>query len=436
MSHLQFDRDSPIWRPWLDGLSAHHQLVRYDGRGHGLSDRKAADLSLDMLVSDLECVVDGARLERFALLGISHGCAVSIAYAARHPERVSHLVLCGGYSRGWQIRAEPDQVALHSAMNTLIARGWGSDNPAFRHLFAALFVPGATQQQLDTLIDHQRRTASPAQAARLHEVAFGSIDVSAMIGRVKAPTVVFHARDDQAIPYECGRAIADGISGARLVTLETGNHMLLEAEPSFVRVLDDLRAFVGKKSPAKPSNDMDRSRVAVLAINIVNPLHAFASMDPELVLRQIDPLLETTFEIIEQAGGVVGTSAEAGIIVIFDSQNTQHNHAISACRAALAIKSRLELQSEGTVYVSIGLDAGEVITGHRQRMATRQAEVNGVAVRMAARLARSLRRAVVAVTDRVRAEANDSIDAVPLARSDLTKFVRDEPAFELRSVRF
>jgi class 3 adenylate cyclase len=320
-------------------------------------------------------------------------------------------------------------------MSTLIGRGWGSDNPAFRHLFAALFVPGATPQQLDTLIDHQRRTASPAQAARLYE-AFGRIDVSAMLGRVKAPTVVFHARGDQAVPYECGRAIADGISGARLVPLETGNHMLLEEELSFIRVLDELRAFVGKKSPAQPPNNIDRSQVAVLAINIVNPLHAFASMDPELVLRQIDPLLETTFEIIEQAGGVVGTSAEAGIIVIFDSHNTKHNHAISACRAALAIKSRLELQSEGTVYVSIGLDAGEVIIGHRQRVATRQAEVNGVAVRMAARLARSLRRAVVAVTDRVRAEANDSIDAVPLARSDLTKFVRDEPAFELRSVRF
>ena len=210
--------------------------------------------------------------------------------------------------------------------------------------------------------------------------------------------------------------------------------MLLEGEPAFVRAIDELRAFVGKESPAKPSNGTDRSQVAVLAINIVNPLHAFASMDPELVLRQIDPLLESTFEIVEQAGGVIGTSAEAGIIVIFDRHNGKQNHAIAACRAALAIKSRLELQSEGTVRVSIGLDAGEVIIRHRQRIATRQAEVNGVAVRMAARLARSLRRAVVAVTDRVRAEAGNSIDAMPLTRSDLTKFDRDEPAHELKSV--
>jgi pimeloyl-ACP methyl ester carboxylesterase/DNA-binding SARP family transcriptional activator len=433
MSHLQLDSESPVWRQWTDGLSERNQFVRYDGRGHGLSDREAEDLSLDKLVADLEHVVDAAKLERFALLGISHGGPVSIAYAARHPERVSHLVLCGGYSQGWQMRGEQDEIALHSAMKALIGRGWGSGNPAFRHLLAALLVPGATQRQLDTLIDHQRRAASQASAARLYE-AFGHIDVSALLDQVEVPTLVFHARDDQAVPHECGRIIADGIAGARLVTLETGNHMLLEGEPAFVRAIDELRAFVGKESPAKPSDGMDRSQVAVLAINIVNPLHAFASMDPELVMRQIDPLLESTFEIVERAGGVIGTSAEAGIIVIFDRDDTKQNHAIAACRAALAIKSRLELQSEGTMRVSIGLDTGEVIIRYRQRLATRQAEVNGVAVRMAARLARSLRRAVVAVTDRIRAEAGNSIDAMPLTRSDLTRFARDEPAHELKSV--
>ena len=245
MSHLQFDKESPVWRQWTDGLSAQNQFVRYDDRGHGLSDRETEDLSLDILVADLEHVVDAAKLERFALLGISHGCAVSIAYAARHPDRVSHLVLCGGYSRGWQMRGEADDIALHSAMKALIGRGWGSDNPAFRHLFAALLVPGATQRQLDTLVDHQRRTASPASAARLYQ-AFGDIDVSALLDQVEAPTLVFHAREDQAVPHECGQIIADGIAGARLVTLETGNHMLLEGEPAFVRAIDELRAFVGK----------------------------------------------------------------------------------------------------------------------------------------------------------------------------------------------
>jgi pimeloyl-ACP methyl ester carboxylesterase/DNA-binding SARP family transcriptional activator len=433
MSHLQLDRDSPIWRRWTDDLSAQNQFVRYDDRGHGLSDRKAENLSFETLVADLEHVVEAARLERFALLGISHGCAVSIAYAVRHPDRVSHLVLCGGYSRGWQIRAEPDGVALHSAISTLIRRGWGSDNSAFRHLFAALFVPGATQQQLDTLIDHQRMTASPACAARLYE-AVGNIDISSILSQVRAPTLVFHARNDQAVPRECGRAIADGISGARFTTLETSNHILIEEEPALIRAIDELRAFVNTDSMAKQANGVDRSQVAVLAINIVNPLHAFASMDQELVLRQVDPLLETTFEIIEQAGGVIGMSAEAGIIVIFDSNNTKQNHVVLACHAALAIKSRLEIQSEGTVRVSIGLDAGEIMIRRRRRVATSQAEVNGVTVRIAARLARSLRRAVVAVTGRVVAEAGKSIEAIPLTQSDLTKFERDKPIYELRRV--
>ena len=180
------------------------------------------------------------------------------------------------------MRGEQDDIALHSAMKTLIGRGWGSDNPAFRHLFAALLVPGATQRQLDMLIDHQRRTASQASAARFYE-AFGHIDVAALLDQVEAPTLVFHARDDQAVPHECGQIIADGIHGARLVMLETGNHMLLESEPAFVRAIGELRAFVGKELPAKPAKGADRSQVAVLAINIVNPLHAFASMDPELV---------------------------------------------------------------------------------------------------------------------------------------------------------
>ena len=125
MSHLQFDSESPVWGQWTDGLSARNRLVRYDDRGHGLSDREVEDLSLDILVADLEHVVDAAQLQRFALLGISHGCAASIAYAARHPDRVSHLVLCGGYAQGWQVRGEPDEIALHSAMQSPDRAGLG-----------------------------------------------------------------------------------------------------------------------------------------------------------------------------------------------------------------------------------------------------------------------------------------------------------------------
>jgi pimeloyl-ACP methyl ester carboxylesterase len=100
LSHLEFDWNSPVWRHWLVELSRRHRLIRYDERGCGLSDWNVADQSFDAWLRDLEMVVEANGLDRFALLGISQGAAVAIAYAVAHPERVTHLVLHGGYARG------------------------------------------------------------------------------------------------------------------------------------------------------------------------------------------------------------------------------------------------------------------------------------------------------------------------------------------------
>src|SRR5262249_45922280 len=144
MSHLQFDGESPLSRHWIESLAAQNRLVRYNDRGTGLSDREVDDLSFEAMVSDLENIVDAAHLDRFTLFGISQGCALSIAYAVKHPERVSHLVLAGGYAQGWRVRGDPDEIARHAAMGTLMRHDWGKDNPGFRQLFTALFVPDAT----------------------------------------------------------------------------------------------------------------------------------------------------------------------------------------------------------------------------------------------------------------------------------------------------
>jgi class 3 adenylate cyclase len=188
---------------------------------------------------------------------------------------------------------------------------------------------------------------------------------------------------------------------------------------------------------AKTSDiSVDRKHVTVLAVDIVNPLHAFASMDPELVLREIDPLLESTFEIIELNGGVISTSSESGIIAVFGTLPASEHHAVAACQAALVIKSRLELQAEGSIRVRAGLDTGEVIVRYRSRGgAMKQIEVTGGAVRTAARLARSLRRGAVAVTDRTRIAAVGAIDMARLSRSDLLRFDRDEQVYELKTAR-
>ena len=244
MTHLEFDFESPIWRHLYHELSRDHTLIRYDARGNGLSDRNVEDVSFKLFVDDLEVVVDAAGLERFALLGISQGCAVSIAYAVRHPERVTHLILFGGYPIGWAKRArsaaEKEQA---EAMLTLMRLGWGQENPAFRQLFTSQFIPGGTKAQADWFNELQRVSTSPDDAVR-NLIANGDTDVSALLAQVSVPTLVMHSREDARVPFDQGRRLAAGIPGARFVPLASGNHLVLEDEPAFPRFLQEIRAFI------------------------------------------------------------------------------------------------------------------------------------------------------------------------------------------------
>ena len=244
MTHLEFDFESPIWRHLYGELSRDHTLIRYDARGNGLSDREVEEVSFETFVGDLETVVDAAGLERFALLGISQGCAVSIGYAVRHPERVTHLILYGGYSVGWAKRArsaaEKEQGA---AMLTLMRHGWGQENPTFRQLFTSQFIPGGTKEQADWFNELQRISTSPDDAVR-NLIASGDTDVSAFLSQVTVPTLVMHAREDARVPFEQGRRLAAGIPGARFVSLPSRNHLILENEPAFQRFLQELRTFL------------------------------------------------------------------------------------------------------------------------------------------------------------------------------------------------
>jgi class 3 adenylate cyclase/pimeloyl-ACP methyl ester carboxylesterase len=242
LNHLEFDWQSPIWRHVFVELSRDHELVRYDERGNGLSDWDVDDISFEAFVRDLEAVVDAAGLERFALLGMSQGCPVCIAYAVRHPERVSQLVLYGGYARGWAHRDQSDRDK-GNAMVELIRQGWGQDNPAFRQLYTSTMVPGATPEQMDWFNDLQRNTTSPENAARLR-LAMGDINVESMLPEVSTPTLVLHGREDAVAPFEGGRRIAAMIPGARFVPLESANHLLLESDAAWPRFLAEIRAFL------------------------------------------------------------------------------------------------------------------------------------------------------------------------------------------------
>jgi class 3 adenylate cyclase/pimeloyl-ACP methyl ester carboxylesterase len=244
MTHLEFDLESPIWRHLYRELVKDHTLIRYDARGNGLSDRTVDEISFDAFVSDLEVVVDAAGLTRFALFGISQGCAVSIAYAVRHPERVSHLVLYGGYALGWNKRVRTAaQKEEDAAMLTLMRLGWGKENPAFRQLFTSQFIPGGTKEQADWFNELQRITVSAEVAARIQQ-ASGEADVTALLPQVSVPTIVLHTRDDARVPFEAGRRMAAGIPGARFVALTGRNHLFLETEPAFGQFLEHTRAFL------------------------------------------------------------------------------------------------------------------------------------------------------------------------------------------------
>lgn len=243
MTHLEYDLQSPIWGHLFRDLAKGHLLARYDARGNGLSDREA-DISFDAYVSDLEAVVEALGIDRFALLGISQGCAVAIAYAVRHPERVSHLILYGGFAKGAKKRVRTaGQIEEDAALLTLMRVGWGKDNPAFRQLFTSQFVPDATKEQADWFNELQRITVSADMAARMFETA-GEIDVSALLARVCVPTLVMHARGDARVPFEAGRRMAAGICGARFVALDGRNHLFFETEPASRQFLEQVRSFL------------------------------------------------------------------------------------------------------------------------------------------------------------------------------------------------
>jgi pimeloyl-ACP methyl ester carboxylesterase/DNA-binding CsgD family transcriptional regulator len=256
LTHLEYELESPIWRPWLEALCDGHTLVRMDQRGAGLSDTDV-DITFEAWVRDLEAVVDAAGLDRFALFGASQGASIAIEYAVRHPERVSHLVLLGGYARGVLRRALPqERIDEFMAQLKLVAAGWGRDDPSYRQMFAMQFAPGATLEQIQSLSELQRRTSTGANAVRILETFF-NIDVSERARLVRCPALVAHARDDRRTPFEEGRLLASLIPDARLLPLETANHVLLGHEPAFRRFVDELGAFV-------PGGAASRAEIASL----------------------------------------------------------------------------------------------------------------------------------------------------------------------------
>ncbi len=252
LSRLDDDSESPVWRHWIKFFSTHFRFVRYDERGCGLTDWNVSVQSLEKWVEDLETVVAAIGTnEPFPLLGIGHGAAISCLYANRHPERVSRLILYGGYALGWEHRGDPEGLRKYEAIVELVRSEWANDNPAFRQVFTSRFIPGGSEAQIAWFNDYCRRTTSPANAAALMQ-ARAQVNVGDLLGTIRVPTLVLHSRGDATVPIAQAHLLAATIPNAQFVELKSRNHIVLEQEPAWKQLCEAVLEFL--KSAAAPED--------------------------------------------------------------------------------------------------------------------------------------------------------------------------------------
>lgn len=268
LTHLRYDLESPVWRHWIEFLCDHFDTVRFDERGCGMSDWEVEDVSEDKWMVDLECVIDAARIDRpTILLGISQGSIAVIQYAVKHPERVSQLILYGGYSQGWAVR-DAGQVQHYRAVTEMMRLGWDLENPVFRQAFTARFLPDATHEQNDWFNDLCRKTVAPEMAVRLLE-ARAHADITDLLGQVRVPTLVLHARHDEVVPFSEGRRLACEIPGADFVEIDSRNHILLASEPGWGEFQEAVLDFTDSHrtpAPAAGSGPLTRREREILGL--------------------------------------------------------------------------------------------------------------------------------------------------------------------------
>lgn len=257
LNHLENDRTSPVWGPRLSELMKDFSVTRYDARGCGLSERQVANLTFDACLADLEAVADAAGLERFALLGCCQGSGLAAAYAARHPERVSHLILYGAFARGRMRRGpSPQEVDEASTMLKLVELGWGRENPAFRQVYSTIFIPDSSPNQYRWFTELQQMATSPENAVALIR-NFELMDVSDMLPLIRTPTLVMHARDDARVPFSEGHMVASSIADAEFVPLDSRNHILLQHQPAWRQFFAEILRFVRARKDAAQSAKME-----------------------------------------------------------------------------------------------------------------------------------------------------------------------------------
>jgi DNA-binding winged helix-turn-helix (wHTH) protein/pimeloyl-ACP methyl ester carboxylesterase len=242
MTHVQYDWQSPLRMPLLHFLADRYRLIRYDNRNNGLSDWDVEDVSFGALLHDLETVVEALNLRSYALLGFSQGASISIAHAVRYPQRVSKLILHGGYALGHSKRSARKGFDMKAYLN-LMREGWGDEHSAFQKMLSLAFLPNASAEEIKWMAELQRVASSPENTVRLRSV-FDQIDVVDLLPKVAVPTLVMHCRYDNLTPFEEGRRLATSIPNAKFVALESENHVPQAREAVWPQFLAEIEAFL------------------------------------------------------------------------------------------------------------------------------------------------------------------------------------------------
>ena len=397
-THLEYEWENPLWRTFIDAMSRQNLLVRYDGRGMGLSDRRVSDYSLEAHVRDLEAVVDALGLERFALYGISQGGPTAITYAVRHPERVSHLILYGSFARiSWLVDTEEGRQQAE-AMFTLIRQGWGSDVSAFRQFFTSLFMPDADIDSIRAFNELQRVSASADNVVGLMTAVL-DIDETQLLPQVTLPTLVIHRRGDTIVPFESGRELATGIPGARFLPLDGRNHWPLPSEPGAAVMGKAIFEFLGEGEEAA-AGPAPSGLVTILFTD----MEGSTSLTQRLGDAKAQEVLRTHNRIVRDAlkthsGSEIKHTGD-GFMASFASASRALECAIAMQRAfaehneAAAARPSTGSGRAEVIRVRIGLNAGEPIA--------EEEDLFGTAVILAARIAAKAEGGEIVASDVVR----------------------------------
>jgi pimeloyl-ACP methyl ester carboxylesterase/DNA-binding CsgD family transcriptional regulator len=316
LSHLQYDWESPVWRHYLSELGKVATVIRFDERGHGLSDRDVTDHSLELRLADLEAVVDHAGVEHFSLLAMAQGGPVTIEYAARHAERVDRLIFYGSYAGVDSVRTSKQDRLLDETFTNLIRVGWEQPTPEFRRVFTYQMIPGATEEQMGWLDELQRRAVSAEVAVEARRQR-GRANSAHLLGALDVPTLVLHSLGDRMNPFVYSRFLAAEIPGARLVALESENHIVLEDEPAWPVFLREVIEFLGAQ-PASPTGGPDGDPRRLLSARELEVLtlaargddNAAIATELSLSVRTVERHLQNVYEKL----GLRGKAARAGAV--------------------------------------------------------------------------------------------------------------------------